>query len=118
MCHQYPTRARFGSSLHSVQSDWLACLLARLHWNRTFTRCTFGHYDFVHDRLWVSTTLDRPDVPDYVLDHVMHHELLHKKHGFRWRSGQQHTHIPEFRREERRFKHYHEANRFLDKLGK
>lgn len=89
----------------------------RLTWNSQITRCVFGHYDFVHDTVWISRTLDRPEVPSFVVDHVMHHELLHKKHGFEWRGAQQHSHTPAFREEERAFRRYDEAARFLNRLS-
>jgi len=89
----------------------------RLNWTRTLTGTTFGHYDFVHDRLCISGTLDQADVPTFVLDHVMHHELLHKKHGFRWRGARQHTHTRQFRAEERTFPQYEKAARFLNQLS-
>jgi hypothetical protein len=90
----------------------------RLSWTRRLTRTIFGHYDFIQDRLCVSRTLDHADVPAFVIDHVVHHELLHKKHGFRWHGHRQHTHTPEFRAEERSFIFYKEANRFLERLAR
>ena len=106
-------------SFERVNAEYFAGGLdrPRLRWNSTITRCTFGHYDFVHDILWVSRTLDREGVPRFVVDHVMHHELLHKKHGFEWHGRQQHTHTPAFRAEERSFKRYDEAARFLSELS-
>ena len=89
----------------------------KLSWTPTLTGTTFGHYDFVHDRLCISSTLDRPDVPAYVLDHVMHHELLHKKLGFKWRGTRQHTHTRAFRVEERAFPQYTQAARYLNESG-
>jgi len=65
----------------------------------------------------VGSTLDRTDVPEYVFDHVMHHELLHKKHGIQWRGRRQHAHTSAFREEERRFEQYEEAAAFLNKLS-
>jgi hypothetical protein len=46
----------------------------------------------------------------------MHHELLHKKHGLRWERGRSHAHTGEFRREERMFEKYHEADQYLHAL--
>jgi hypothetical protein len=89
----------------------------RLSWSARETFRKFGHYDFVQDLVMVSRTLDTSEVPSYVVDHVMHHELLHKKHGFRFMAGKRHAHLPEFRREERTFRHYHEADRFLEGLS-
>ncbi|MEP0845080.1 MAG: hypothetical protein HRF43_20445 [Phycisphaerae bacterium] len=89
-----------------------------LTWSRTLTGRKFGHYDFVHDRVCISSTLDSPDVPAFVIEHVMHHELLHKKHGYRFHGQRQHAHTPEFRAEERRFKRYAEADLFLNRLSR
>jgi hypothetical protein len=65
----------------------------------------------------ISIALDRRDVPPYVIDQVMHHELLHKKLGTNYINGRTISHTPEFRAEEQRFKHYQEAQAFLAKLS-
>lgn len=88
-----------------------------LAWSRSLTGRKFGHYDFIHDRICISRSLDRPEVPAFVLDHVMHHELLHKKHGFRFQGDRQRAHTPEFRLEERAFSRYREADDFLKRLS-
>jgi hypothetical protein len=85
----------------------------RLAWIRTPTGSVFGHYDEVHDRLCISSTLDHPNVPAFVLDHVMHHELLHKKHGSTWCKNRRHSHTPTFRKDEKAFAQFAEADRFL-----
>ncbi len=89
----------------------------RLAWTRTLSGTAFGHYDFVRDQVSVSSLLDQREVPAFVIDHVMHHELLHKKHGFKWQRSRQHTHTREFRVEEQTFPHYKEADRFLNEFG-
>jgi hypothetical protein len=90
----------------------------RLAWSRTLTGRKFGHYDFVHDQVCISSTLDSPSVPPFVIEHVMHHELLHKKLGLRFHGDRQHAHTPEFREEERRFARYDEADEYLKKIGR
>jgi hypothetical protein len=90
----------------------------RLRWIPTLTRNVFGHYDFVRDLLSISRTLDHPSVQAFVVDHVMHHELLHKKHGFRWKGRSLHSHTPEFRAEERTFRRFDEAGAFINKLSR
>lgn len=89
-----------------------------LIWTRQPTGFRFGHYDFVLDVVCISSTLDRPDVPRFVLEHVMHHELLHKKHGLEWHGTRQHAHTPEFRAEERAFERFSEADQFLQSLSR
>jgi hypothetical protein len=88
-----------------------------LTWNRIITHAKFGHYIPTTDTVMVSIALDASDVPPYVLDHVMHHELLHKKLGIKVVNGRRLVHTPEFRSEEQRFEYYHKAQAFLNKLA-
>lgn len=101
-----------------VNREHLGGVIERPHltWNRTLTGRKFGHYDFLRDLVMISATLDSPKVPSFVVDHVMHHELLHKKHGCEWRGARRHAHTAEFRAEERTFPRYADANAFLQKL--
>jgi len=88
-----------------------------LAWNRTLTARKFGHYQPGRDAVMISVTLDDPGVPDYVVDFVMYHELLHKKHGSMTVNGRRLAHSPAFRAEERRFAEYHEAERLIHELA-
>lgn len=92
-------------------------LRPRLTWSGSFTGRTFGYYDPVQDTVMISATLDRADVPEFVLDSVMHHELLHKKLGVGWRNGRMSVHPTEFRDQERRFVRFHEADSILRRLA-
>ncbi len=89
----------------------------RLTWSALLTRRKFGHYDLVHDTVMISRTLDDTKVPQFVIDFIMYHELLHKKLGVRWQRGKLMAHTPEFRREERRFFRYAEAEAHLKRLA-
>jgi hypothetical protein len=88
-----------------------------LHWSRRLTRRKFGHYDLLRDTVMISRTLDRTEVPPFVLDHVMHHELLHKKHGFIATSRRRCFHTSAFRADEKTFLQFKEADRFLNQLA-
>jgi hypothetical protein len=88
-----------------------------LVWNRTLTARKFGHYQPSRDTLMVSTSLDDPRVPAYMVDFVMYHELLHKKHGVAIVNGRRLAHSPDFRADERRFAEYDEAKRHLNELA-
>ncbi|MDB5319843.1 MAG: SprT-like family [Phycisphaerales bacterium] len=92
--------------------------LPRLTWSRSFTGRKFGHYDHVKDWVMVSSTLDQERVPPFVVDYLMFHELLHKRHGIRWVNGCGHAHTREFYADERRFEQYDEADRWLTKLAR
>src|SRR5262245_3975303 len=88
-----------------------------LAWNRTLTARKFGHYQPNRDTIMISVTLDDPGVPAFVLDFVMYHELLHKKHGSTTINGRRFSHSPAFRAEERRFAEYNEAERLIHELA-
>lgn len=82
-----------------------------------FTGRKFGHYDAIRDAIMISSTLDRGDVPEFVVDFVVYHELLHKKLGGVWRNGRREAHTDEFRAEERRFAHFDEAEKVIRRLA-
>ena len=63
---------------------WDAIQRPGLVWSRQLTGRKFGHYDFIQDTVMLSRTLDHHDVPALLVDYIMYHELLHKKHGIRW----------------------------------
>ncbi len=85
----------------------------QLAWSKTFTQRKYGHYEPSRDRVVLSRTLDDLNIPRYVVEFVMYHELLHKQHGEVWMNGRQRVHTPAFRRDERRFKQYDLAEAFL-----
>jgi hypothetical protein len=102
-----------------VNTDYFGGLMPKpaLTWNRTLTARKFGHYQPGRDTIMISVTLDDPEVPAFALDFVMYHELLHKKHGIMTVNGRRLSHSPAFRAEERRFVHYHEAERLIHELA-
>lgn len=107
------------TSFERVRASYFAGEISRprLLWSRRVTGRHFGYYNHLQDTVMVSCTLDSSEVPAYVVDFVVYHELLHKKHGCRWRNGRQAFHTREFRREERRFEQYTAAEAMLDRLA-
>jgi hypothetical protein len=107
-------------SFDRINSDYFggAMQRPRLTWNRTFTGRKFGHYDFVHDTVMVSRTLDSPKVPPFVVDFLVFHEVLHKFHGLHWVNGRGYAHTSEFQQSERKFARYEEAEAVLTKLAR
>lgn len=89
----------------------------RLRWSSRLTFRKFGHYCFSTDEVMLSATLDSPNVERFVLEYVMYHELLHKKHGEDTSGARRVYHSREFRAEERRFPRYKEADEGLGKLS-
>lgn len=85
----------------------------KLTWSRAHTARKLGHYQQLTDTVMLSTTLDDPRVPDFVVDFVMYHELLHRVLGAKVSKGRHLAHGAEFRRAERAFPGYEQAQAYL-----
>ena len=102
---------------HPINQEYFAGEMAkpRLTWNKTLTHRKLGHYEPLKDRVVMSRTLDSSHVPQMVVELVLYHELLHKHHGAKLLNGKRMVHTPEFRRSERQFRHYQEAQQWLER---
>jgi hypothetical protein len=89
----------------------------RLTWNKSSTFRVMGHYQYATDTVTVSISLDRTDIPEWAIDHVMHHELLHRVMGAQVVNGRLYSHTPAFREAERAFPDYERAAAFLNQLS-
>ncbi|MCU0723776.1 MAG: hypothetical protein MUC63_09220, partial [Planctomycetes bacterium] len=88
----------------------------RLVWSPSVARRTFGTYEAAADRVCLNPLLDDPDVPRFVAEFILFHELLHKKLGAAAGGRRRAWHTAAFRREERAHPDYAEAKRWLDAL--
>ena len=85
-----------------------------LTWSQRRTRRILGHHDPAHNTIVISKTLDAADVPEWFVEYVLYHEMLHIKHPARLVNGRRMYHTKAFRTEEERFPHYDEAQAWLD----
>ena len=84
-----------------------------LRWSARRSYRRLGHFDTVTDTIVLSRSLDDPSVPALLVEFVMYHEMLHKKLGVARVNGRLRAHTAAFRRAERRFAEFAEANRLL-----
>jgi hypothetical protein len=89
-----------------------------LSWSRTKTRRVFGHQDSIHETIIISRTLDDERVPPFVVEFVLYHELLHVVHPAKIINGKRRMHGAAFRRDERKFARFEEAEKWLEKLAR
>jgi hypothetical protein len=89
----------------------------RLSWSHIQTYRQFGHYEPSRDRVVISLTLDDGRIPEFVVEFVLYHELLHKYHGAKFVNGRHLVHTLEFRQDERKFPYHKEAEAWLSKLA-
>jgi hypothetical protein len=101
-----------------LNSRFFHGLLARpqLTWSRNHSRNSLGHYDPAHNAIVVSRIFDHPRVPQYAVDYIVYHEMLHLKHPVRLRGSRRCVHSAEFQAEEKLFPQLEEVKRFLRHL--
>ncbi len=104
---------------HKVNQHYFKnhCQPPKLKWTTRFTRRKYGMYLPSTDTVVVSLSLDHPTVPRYVVEFIVYHELLHKILGMKETAKRQIAHTTEFRRRERLFEHYEEAQQYLESLA-
>lgn len=74
----------------------------------------FGSYDYGADTISISRSLE-PNPK--LLDYVMYHEALHKKHKFTSSNGRSRHHTAEFRKSESEFEGAAEMEKMLGRLA-
>ncbi len=86
----------------------------RIAWSARKTYRRLGNYNYDEDTITISRTLDSPETPKYVIEFVVFHEMLHKYHGVTRKNGRRYYHTPEFKRDEKKFSYYQEAEDWIE----
>ena len=87
-------------------------------WSHRSWRRQFGCYDPGPNQILLNRRMDRRGVPQFAVEYVLFHEMLHVKHPTRRSGCSLVSHSPEFRKEEKRFPEFERARRFLDRLAR
>lgn len=90
--------------------------IPKLSWSQRPNKRILGHHDAVHEVIVISCSLDRKYVPDYVIEYVMYHEMLHIKHPTLVVNGKRRYHTTTFRAEEKQFMDYAPAVKWLEQI--
>lgn len=86
-----------------------------LSWSSRKTYRILGHHDSTHETVIVSKSLDDRKVPKFVVEYVVFHEMLHIFHPTEHRDGRRYNHTPAFRRNERKFRYFEEAESWIER---
>jgi predicted SprT family Zn-dependent metalloprotease len=70
---------------------------------------TLGSYSHHGDLIRINPLLDRKSVPQYFLEYIVYHEMLHADIGAGVSQGRRTMHTKEFREREKLFSHYSRA---------
>ncbi|HLZ92750.1 MAG TPA: hypothetical protein VKQ28_13640 [Candidatus Acidoferrum sp.] len=87
-------------------------------WSHRSWRRQFGCYDPGPNHILLNRRMDRPGVPQFAVEYVLFHEMLHVKHPTRRSGCSLVSHSREFREEEKRFAEFDSARRVLDRLAR
>jgi Protein of unknown function DUF45 len=104
----------------SLNAEYFAGTLERPHigWSARNWRRQFGCYDPGPNHILLNRRMDREGVPQFAVEYVLFHEMLHVKHPTRRSGCSLVSHSREFREEERRFAEFERARRVLDRLAR
>ncbi len=86
-----------------------------LTWSSRKTYRILGHHDSAHETVVVSQSLDDRKVPRYVVEYVVFHEMLHIFHPTIHQNGRRYNHTPAFRRNEKKFRYFEEAESWIER---
>ena len=87
-------------------------------WSTRAWRRQFGCYDPGPNQIILNRRMDRRGVPEFVVEYVLFHEMLHVKHPTRRSGCTLVSHSPEFRAEEKRFEQFAVARKVIDRLAR
>jgi hypothetical protein len=88
----------------------------QMTWSQERARAMLGHFDPSHNTIVISRVFDHAEVPRYVVEYIVYHEMLHLKHPVKLRGSRRCVHGKEFQAEENLFPHLDQAKGFLKRL--
>lgn len=86
-----------------------------LSWSTRRTYRILGHHDSAHETIIISKSLDDQKVPKYVVEYIVFHEMLHIFHPTIHQNGRRFNHTPAFRRDEKKFLYFTEAEEWIER---
>ncbi len=86
-----------------------------LTWSPRKTYRILGHHDATHETIVISKSLDSKKVPKFVVEFVVFHEMLHVFHPTTHRNGRRYNHTAQFRRDEKKFAYFEEAENWIER---
>ncbi len=87
----------------------------QLTWSQKRTHRKLGSYAADTDTVTISRTFDHASTPEYVIDFIMYHELLHKWLGVN--KARSHNHNKRFKVLEKQFRQYTQAENYIRRLN-
>lgn len=84
-----------------------------LAWSKKPNKYRLGHCDSDLNTIIVSRRLDKKNTPQFMVEYIIYHELLHLKHPGKFIKGRWRVHTSEFSSEEKKFENFNEVKEWL-----
>ncbi|MDA8017576.1 MAG: hypothetical protein MPN21_09020 [Thermoanaerobaculia bacterium] len=107
-------REYFGGDLH-VDITWSRPGHGRADRRQGGIHIRLGSYDSTHRLVRIHPVLDREQVPEFVVESVVHHEMLHAAEPPILGQLRRTVHTRAFRQREREFYRHEEAERWIER---
>jgi hypothetical protein len=88
---------------------------AFISWTDRPNRLRMGYCSVLMKVIAISSVLDSPDIPKYVAEYVLYHEMIHLEKGL---DSMRSQHNADFRRLERRHPRFKEAEDWLKRIAR
>jgi len=104
-------------SFNRVNNEYFYSILEQpnLVWGK-HSVAKLGSYEYQTDTVTISSIFKKS--PGYLLDYIMYHELLHKKHKFKAKGIRNYHHTSTFKKAEKNFKNASQIEKELKKFCK
>jgi hypothetical protein len=104
---------RYFESRLAAEITWGKAAVASRCGRRRSASLQLGSYSYEDRLIRLHRVLDHPEVPRYVVEAVVYHEMLHADMPPEIRDGKRLFHTPEFRRRERQYRNLTRAERWI-----
>lgn len=84
-----------------------------LRWSSRANFHRLGSYDHTHNRITISRIFDQKEIPNFVVESIVYHEMLHIIHPWEQKNGRRIIHSKEFKADEKKFYYYAESKRWI-----
>jgi predicted metal-dependent hydrolase len=107
-----------GAMFEQLNERYFSSQLSKpdISWSAKKSRYVLGRFDITHNRIFISRLFDSPEMPVFVIEYVMFHEMLHMKHQSRVEDSRLIVHTAQFKAEEKQFSQYEEAKLWLKRI--
>ena len=108
------THPEMEDSFNRVNEQYFYGLIEQpnLVWGSASLR-KLGSYEYGSDTITISRIFQNNDG---LLDYIMYHEILHKKHKFKNKNGRNYHHTAKFRKDEKEFENSKEMEKEISRL--